>query len=130
MSASTSPEVLPIKDEDFPRSVPTAWRSLLADVVRCFVVGDYGLIAGGAGVDPLPADLRADIRDAIESYGMPLTELPEKAWDHATAQWYSNHWVVCVDLWSEIGPTELVLAGRIVETATGPKFTIYLVHIP
>ncbi|KQM79803.1 hypothetical protein [Xylophilus sp. Leaf220] len=130
MSASISPEVLPVKDEDYPRAVPTAWRPLLTDVVRCLVAGDYGLIAGGAGVDPLPPDVRADIRDAIESYGTLLVELPERAWERATAQWYSNHWVVCVDLWSDTGPTELVLAGRIVETDTGPKFTVYLVHIP
>ncbi len=130
MSSATDPEVFAVEDEDFPHPVPSAWRPLLTDVVRCLVGGDYGLIAGGAGVEPLPADLRADIRIAIESFGTPLAELPERAWEHATAQWYTNHWVVCVNLWTESGPTELMLAGRIVVTANGPKFTVYLVHAP
>ncbi|RYE71776.1 MAG: hypothetical protein EOO80_21285 [Oxalobacteraceae bacterium] len=128
MPTSTLPEVLPVKDDDYPCAVPTAWRPLLADVVDCLAAGDYGLVAGGSGVDPLPADLRADIRDAIESCGTPLAGLPEETWEQATAQWYGNHWVVRVDLWSHIGPTGLVLAGRIVETDTGPRFTMYLVH--
>lgn len=129
MTTATSLEVLPVKTDDYPYAVATAWRPLLAKVVRCLAAGDYGLIAGGPGVEPVAVDLRLDLRLAIESYGASLVELPGPAWKRATSQWYSNHWVVCVDLWAKDGPTDLVLAGRIVEKASGPVFTMYSVHV-
>jgi hypothetical protein len=57
------------------------------------------------------------IRRYLADYGCTLVELPEDTWQTSVSQWMETHWEVLVDLWTaEEGRSDLVLAGRVVET--------------
>ena len=104
---------------------------MLVDVVRCFVVGDYGLEAGVEGVEPISEKTAQQIRTYIANYGATLVQLPQDTWKTSVAQWYGTHWDILVDLWTaEEGPSDLVLGGRISETDVGPRLTVDLVYVP
>ena len=104
---------------------------MLGDVVRCFVAGDYSLEAGVIGVEPVSPKTAEHIRRYIAGYGATLVELPPDSWKTSVAQWYGTHWDVLVDLWTaEEGRSDLVLAGKIVELESGPRFTINMVYVP
>ena len=130
MTVATRAFYLPIKDEDNAHGIATAWRPLLRAVVSRLVAGDLALSSTPKGADRIPADLEAEIRETLTQWDAHLVELPANAWDRGIAQWYGNHWVVCLDLWTDRGPSDLVLAGRLVETASGPRFTAYMVYVP
>ena len=104
---------------------------MLRAVVRCFVAGDFGLEAGVLGVEPVPAKTAEPIRRYIADYGATLVDLPPDSWQMSVSQWYGAHWDFLVDLWTvEEGRSDLVLAGKIVESDAGPRFTIHMVYVP
>ncbi len=130
---SDVPAVLPpaVKDENNAHPIAGSWRPMLHNVVRCLVAGDYGLETGVFGVEPVPAKTAEHIRDYIAEYGATLVDLPEDSWQTSVAQWYGTHWDILVDLWTaEEGRSDLVLAGKIVDSPTGLRFTIHMVYVP
>jgi hypothetical protein len=120
-----------VKDENNAHPIAGSWRPMLRDVVRCFVAGDYGLGTGVVGVEPVSAKTAEHIRNSVAEYGATLVELPTDSWQTSIAQWYGTHWDVLVDLWTaEEGRSDLVLAGKIVESQAGPRFIIHMVYVP
>ncbi len=104
---------------------------MLCEVVQRFVGGDYGLAEGVAGVAPVSPETAEHIRDSIADYGATLLELPEETWQTSVAQWQGSFWDVLVDLWTEEeGQSDLVLQGRITESASGIRFAIHMVYVP
>ncbi len=120
-----------VKDEEGSHPIAGAWRPMLRDVVHCLVQGDYGLAKGVAGVEPISAKTEGQIRDYLADYGCTLVDLPPETWQTSVAQWYGPHWEILLDLWTaEEGRSDLVLGGRIVESESGPRFTIHMVYVP
>ena len=120
-----------VKDEDAAHPIAGAWRPMLCEVVRSFVEGDYGLKKSVSGVEPISAKTAEHIRAYLDDYGATLIDLPEDTWQTSVAQWYGTHWDVLIDLWTaEEGRSDLVLQGRIVDSDSGPRFTIHLVYVP
>lgn len=120
-----------VKDENDAHPIAGAWRPMLRNVVLRFVAGDYGLEAGVLGMEPVSENTAEHIRGYITSYGATLIDLPPDSWQTSVAQWYGTHWEILVDLWTaEEGRSDLVLAGKIVESQAGPRFTIHMVYVP
>jgi hypothetical protein len=120
-----------VKDEDAAHPIAASWRPMLHGVVRCFVAGDFGLETGVLGVEPVTAKTAEHIRSYIADYGATLVDLPPDSLQTSVAQWYGTHWDILVDLWTaEEGRSDLVLAGKIVESDSGPRFTIHMVYVP
>ncbi len=120
-----------VKDEDDAHPIAGSWRPMLRNVVQCFVAGDYGLQTGVLGVEPVSEETAEHIRSYVADYGATLVDLPPDSWQTSVAQWYGTHWDVLVDLWTaEEGRSDLVLAGKIVESDSGPHFTIHMVYVP
>ena len=120
-----------VKDENDTHPIAGVWRPMLRNVVRRFVAGDYELEGGVVGVDPVSAQTAEHIRRYIHGYGATLVDLPPDSWQTSVAQWYGTHWDVLVDLWTaEEGRSDLVLAGKVVESQAGPRFTIHMVYVP
>lgn len=120
-----------IIDEDGEHPIASAWRPILCEVVQSFVKGDYGLVKGVAGVEPVSDATAKQIYDYIIDYGATLVPLPNETWQTSVAQWMGDHWDILVDLWTaEEGLSDLVLAGSIKETNDGPSLTIKLVYVP
>ena len=105
---------------------------MFREVVRRLVAGDYSSLADGVpGVEPLSAAAAEQIRDYLTEYPATLVELPDDTWRTSVAQWMETHWEVLVDLWTaEEGRSDLVLGGTVVETSTGPRFTVDMVYVP
>jgi hypothetical protein len=130
---SDVPAILPpaVKDENNAHPIAGSWRPMLHNVVQCFVAGDYGLETCVFGVEPVSAKTAEHIRNYIAEYGATLVELPADSWQTSVAQWYGTHWDILVDLWTaEEGRSDLVLAGKIVDSHAGPRFTIHMVYVP
>jgi len=120
-----------VKDEHEAHPIAGSWRPMLRDVVRRFVACDYGLETGVLGVEPVSPKTAEHVRSGIAEYGATLVDLPPDSWQTSVAQWYGSHWDILVDLWTaEEGPSDLVLAGKIVETHDGARFTIHMVYVP
>ena len=120
-----------VKDKDDAHPIAGSWRPMLRNVVQRFVAGDYGLETGVMGVEAVSAQTAEHIRSYVANYGATLVDLPPDTWQTSVAQWYGTHWDVLVDLWTaEEGRSDLVLAGKIVESASGPHFTIHMVYVP
>ena len=120
-----------VKDEDATHPISGAWRPMLCEVVRSFVGGDYGLNKSVSGVEPISAKTAEHIRAYIADYGATLVDLSDGTWQTSVAQWYGTYWDVLVDLWTaEEGRSDLVLQGRIVDSESGPRFTIHMVYVP
>jgi hypothetical protein len=131
MSESTADGPPPFRDPDAQHAIAGAWRPMLRDVVRCFVAGDYGLVRGVPGVEPVSAATVEQIRNYVSDYGATLVELPDDTWETSVAQWMEGHWDILVDLWTaEEGRSDMVLDCEVVETATGPRITIHTVYVP
>ena len=130
--SDVSPDFPPaVQDEKDAHPIAGAWRPMLRNVVRCFVAGDYGLETGVLGVEPVSAKTAEHIRRFIADYGATLVDLPPDSWRTSVAQWYGTHWDILVDLWTaEEGRSDLALAGKIVESQAGPRFTIHMVYVP
>lgn len=104
---------------------------MLCEVVQRIVVGDYGLAEGVADVAPVSPETAEHIRASVADYGATLIELPEETWQTSVAQWQGSFWDVLVDLWTkEEGRSDLVLQGRITESASGIRFAIHMVYVP
>jgi hypothetical protein len=120
-----------VKDVDAQHAIAGAWRPMLGEVVRSFVNGDYGLVKGIAGVEPVGDETAKQIEDYLSDYGATLSELPDETWQTSVAQWMGTHWDVLIDLWTtEEGRSDLVLAGRVEETNDGPRFSVSMVYVP
>ena len=120
-----------VKDVDDAHPIAGSWRPMLRDVVRSFVAGDYGLETEVLGVEPVSAKTAEHIRSYIADYGATLVDLPPDTWQTSVAQWYGTHWNILVDLWTaQEGRSDLALAGKIVESDSGPRLTIHMVYVP
>jgi hypothetical protein len=104
---------------------------MLRAVVRCFVQGDYRLTWGVPGVEQVSAETAEHVRDCLVDYGATLVDLPDDTWQTSVAQWTGTHWNILVDLWTaEEGRSDLVLAGNVVDSSTGPRLTVHMVYVP
>lgn len=128
MSSNTPPA---LKDESREHPIAGAWRPMLCKVVHGFVHGDYALSTGVDGVEPVSPEKAEQMRAYVASYGATLIELPEQTWQTSVCQWYGDHWDVLVDLWTaEEGRSDLVLHGRVRETAAGFRLSVHMVYVP
>ena len=128
-NALTGPQ--PLKDPDAEHPIPGAWRPMLREVVHCFAQGDYRLKQGIRGVEPVSVATVEHIREYLADYGATLVELPDETWQTSVSQWIDPHWEILVDLWTaEEGRSDLVLLADVVETSTGPRFTLDKVYVP
>lgn len=124
-------EIAVTRDSSSQREIPTAWRSVLAEIVRAFASQDYGLGRGVPTVEAVPADVAAHIGDYIRDYGATLVELPPETWETSVCMWYGQHWDALVDLWTrEEGRSDLVLSVRVAPVPSGFSFTIHMVYVP
>ncbi len=120
----------PVKDLDAAHPVASAWRPVLADVVRAFVRDDFELAAGVPTVAAPTRALAARLRAGVAAYGETLTELTEETWETSVAQWAGRRWEVLVDLRTvEAGRSDLVLHVDVEEAAGGHRFKIHLIYV-
>ena len=123
--------VLALKDLEAAHLIADAWRPMLREVVQHLALGDYFLGSRVVGVTPVAASVAEQMRHSIADYGATLTDLPDDTWQSSVAQWMGTHWEIVVDLWTaEEGRSDLVLAGNVVETSTGPLLTVHAVYVP
>ena len=124
-------EVAVHKDQSEQQPIPTAWRSVLKQVVVALKNGEYGLEAGVLGVEPPSIETAEHIRESIAAYGATLVELPEESWESSVCMWYGTHWDALIDLWTEEeGRSDLVLSARISEQPQGYTFKVHMVYVP
>lgn len=124
-------ELLPVKDGDSERPIPTVWRPTLKRIVDAFVSGDYALEADIPGVEPLSTETASQIKRNVADYGATLVPLPEEAWETSVCIWYGDYWNLLVDLWTrEEGPSDLVLDARVTEASSGFRTQVHLVYVP
>lgn len=124
-------QVLPVKDGDSERPIPTVWRETLKRIVDAFVAGDYALEAEIPGVEPVPAKTASQIRRYLTDYGATLVSLPEQTWETSVCIWYGDHWSLLVDLWTnEEGRSDLVLDAKVIEAGSGFRTEVHLVYVP
>ena len=124
------PPVLPVKDGESERPIPTAWRPILKDIVHAFVNHDYQLSAGIRGVEPVSAETADHIREYIANYGEVLVDLPDETWTSSVCIWYGNRWDALVDLWTvSEGRSDLVLNVQVSE-AQDDFISVYMVYVP
>ncbi|MDP3155097.1 MAG: hypothetical protein Q8N23_20625 [Archangium sp.] len=120
-----------IKDRNASHPIATAWRPTLREVVKSFAQGDFALAAGIRGVAPIRPRARTQIESYLKEYGKKLTELPDETWETSGAQWVEpTHWEIDVDLWTDQGKSDLVLAARVFENGGDLRFEIDSVHVP
>ncbi len=120
-----------IKDRNAAHPIATAWRPTLREVVKSFARGDFTLAAGIRSVAPVRPRSATQIGSYLEEYGKKLTELPDETWETSVAQWVGpTHWEIDVDLWTEAGKSDLILAGRVFEDGGDLRFEIDSVHVP
>lgn len=121
----------PVKDEDSAHPVASAWRQTFQNIVKAFVRGDYGIVAGLDSVAPLSPRDADQIRSYIADYGETLVDLPDASWETSIAQWMGGYWDVLVDLWTvESGASDMVIAARVFEVGNGFRIEIHSVHVP
>ena len=124
-------DVLAIKDGLIQRPIPTAWRSVLSNIVNAFAHRDYSLKAGVVGVTMFSISTPQHIEEYIVDYNATLIALPDETWDTSVCIWSGNHWDVLVDLWTqEEGRSDMVLSLRVTETKSGFLFDVYMVYVP
>lgn len=57
--------------------------------------------------------------------------MPDETWDSSVCNWYDDHWIVLVDLWTEgEGRSDMVLSVTVTEAGEGYGFEIYMVYAP
>ena len=119
------------KDEETERPIPSAWRSVIREVVGAFVRHDYYLGAGVSGVAQISAETATNIRNYIQDYGATLIDLPDETWNSSVCIWMGTRWDVLIDLWTvSEGRSDLVLSLHVTEADDGFLFTIYMVYVP
>ena len=120
-----------VKDEETERPIPSAWRSVIREVVDAFVRHDYYLGAGVSGVAQISAETATQIRNYIQDYGATLIDLPDETWNSSVCIWMGTRWDVLIDLWTvSEGRSDLVLSLHVIEADDGFLFTIYIVYVP
>jgi hypothetical protein len=123
--------VLAIKDEETERPIPSAWRSVIREIVSAFVRQDYRLSAGVPGVSSVSAETATQIKDYIQDYGETLIELPDETWNSSVCIWMGERWNALIDLWTlSEGRSDLVLRLDVSEADDGFVFHIYMVYVP
>lgn len=123
--------VEPMKDPEAAHPVASAWRPILAAVVRAFVRDDFQLAAGVPTVAAPTRALAARLRAGVAAYGETLAELTDETWETSVAQWYGRRWEVLVDLRTvEAGRSDLVLHVDVEEADGGHRFKIHLIYVP
>jgi hypothetical protein len=124
-------EVLPVKDGETERPIPSAWRTVFREVVRAFVDHDYSVKAGVPGLVPISKETASQIETYIQGYGETLVELPEETWESSVCIWMGNRWDVLIDLWTRSeGRSDLVLSAHVSQCEGGFVFHIYMVYVP
>lgn len=124
-------EILAVKDDETERPIPTAWRSVIRDIVKAFVKHDYLLDTGVYGVAPVSAQTAEQINRYIQCYGEALIELPEETWNSSVCIWMGTQWDALIDLWTlSEGRSDLVLELKISEADGIFEFHIYMVYVP
>jgi hypothetical protein len=131
MKDENQSEQIPAFKDEVERSIPTAWRASLRQIVEAFVTGDYGLVCGVAGVEPVSAETASQVRSYVLDYGATLIPLPDSAWDSSVCVWDGDHWNALIDLWTqEEGRSDLVLHVRVAQASPGYYIEIHLVYVP
>lgn len=70
--------VVPVnKDSENERPIPSAWRSILKNIVDAFVRYDYRFADRVTGVAPVSEETATQIRTYIQEYGATLVSLPQ-----------------------------------------------------
>jgi hypothetical protein len=124
-------EVAAIKDQENERPIPTAWRPIFSEIVKCFSVQDYGIKSGISGVAPISAETEKQIREYISSYGEQLVELSEQTWNSSVSIWTERCWEVLVDLCTASeGISDLVLSAKVFESENGYVYQVEMVYVP
>jgi hypothetical protein len=120
----------PEKDMTAAHAIATAWREPVRGIVAAFVAHDFSLLAGVPSVEPPTQRVADQVRQYLADYPETLVELPDEAWSTSVAQWMGTHWEALVDLWTESGLSDLVLALRVFEADAGFRFEIDGVYVP
>lgn len=124
-------EIPVIKDAENQGPVPSAWRSILTEIVAAFVRKDYQLSAGIPGVAPISEATAAHIEGYIGNYGATLIDLPESTWNTSVCIWEGDRWDALIDLSTqEEGSSDLVLRVQILETNGNYIVHVYMVYVP
>jgi len=127
---NAGPEV-PVVKSEAQGQVPSVWRPVFREIVKAFVERDYRLSAGVHGVAPVAADTAEQIEAYIQDYGEALVDLPEATWETSVSIWMGDGWDVLVDLWTQReGRSDMVLAAKVSEAASGFVFEVHLVYVP
>ena len=127
---NAGPEV-PVVKSEAQGQVPSVWRPVFREIVKAFVERDYRLSAGVHGVAPVAADIAEQIEAYIQDYGEALVDLPEATWETSVSIWMGDGWDVLVDLWTQReGRSDMVLAAKVSEAASGFVFEVHLVYVP
>lgn len=117
------------KDDQEETAVPTAWRSVIHDIVES--VRNKRFEEKSIGVVDVSFDDAAQIEDTITSYGCTLIELPDAAWDSSVCRWTGTYWQLLVDLYTaEEGQSDLVLFVNVHESSGKYVFTVDSMHVP
>ena len=78
-----------------------------------------------------PAIKDEDAQHPVATAWRPaLVELPDATWKSSVAQWMGTHWDVVVDLWTDAGPSDLILSARVRETNDAFEIEIGSVYVP
>jgi hypothetical protein len=124
-------EIPVVKDAENQGPVPSAWRSILTEIITAFVRKDYRLSTGIPGVAPVSAATAEQIQNYIEDYGATLIDLPESTWNTSVCIWVGDRWDVLIDLSTqEEGSSDLVLQAQIFETNGSYVAHVYMVYVP
>lgn len=124
-------EVMAVKDEEAERPIPSAWRSVIREIVNAFVRHDYYLGAGIPGVAQISAETATQIRNYIQDYGATLIDLPDETWNSSVCIWMGTKWDALIDLWTiSEGRSDLVLSLHVTEADGAFLFHIYMVYVP
>lgn len=124
-------EVIAVKDGETERPIPSAWRSVIREIVRAFVRHDYHLGAEIPGVAKVSAETATQIRNYIQGYGATIVDLPDETWNSSVCIWMDTRWDALIDLWTvSEGRSDLVLSLHVTEADGGFLFRIYMVYVP
>lgn len=120
----------PPKDPDRPGRIVEVLRAPLRGIVEAWVSGDYVLSAGVPMVDPPDAETARQVREYIEDYGEQLEALPDEAWPTSRSVWEGDHWSLYVDLWTNSGRSDMVLATKAREEGSKYRVNVVGVYVP
>lgn len=130
-SGSEDSEAPAVKDAETEHPIPSAWRSVIREIVRAFVRHDYRLSAGVPGVAPVSAKTAIQIGNYIQDYGATLIELPDQTWNTSVCIWMGNRWDALIDLWTLAeGRSDLVLSLHVSEVDGSFEYQIHMVYVP